>query len=75
MSNALCPVLNAVICRKPPLRAARANRISGTDKSNPYQKYGSGKSKDSAGVLNRIDDPHGRFFVRAMSYLTKGTGP
>jgi hypothetical protein len=33
-------VLNTVARYERPLRAARANHVFGTDKSNPYQKHG-----------------------------------
>jgi len=64
------------------LRATRANRVFCTDKEHPYRKRGYGYNKDGVGSYTRssiahgcavyacaIDDPRGRFFVRARSQL------
>jgi hypothetical protein len=57
------------------LRAARANRVFGTDEKRIRTKYTvMDKIDGSIGVLFKIDDPRGQFFVRAASQLCNQSG-
>jgi len=57
------------------LRAARANRVFGTDEKRIRTKYTlMDEIIFGAGILLRIDDPRRRFFVRAKSQLCNNVG-
>jgi len=88
MSETMDGVLNAIACQEQPLRALRANRVSCTDEKRirtentvlVYTRHGlrfytrSSIARGYAFHPCAIDDPRGRFFVRAKSQFRSNEG-